>query len=61
MDKKEYIDRSELIKVIGTDTAPRGSRTGTQGLKGSRERAKIPKELCRHIIEICEDYICGMQ
>lgn len=22
MDKKEYIDRSELIKVIGTDTAP---------------------------------------
>ena len=22
MEKKEYIDRSELIKVIGTDTAP---------------------------------------
>ena len=22
MDKKEYIDRVELIKVIGTDTAP---------------------------------------
>lgn len=32
--------------------APRGSRTGTQGLKGSVERSRIPKELCEHIVEI---------
>lgn len=34
--------------------APRGSKTGTQGLKGSRERSVIPKKLCEHIVEICE-------
>lgn len=35
--------------------APRGSRTGTQGLKGSVERSKIPKELCEHVVKICEE------
>lgn len=35
-------------------SAPRGAKTGTQGLKGARERAVIPKELCEHIVEICE-------
>lgn len=34
--------------------APRGSKTGTQGLKNSIERAKIPDDLCRHIVDICE-------
>lgn len=34
--------------------APRGSSTGTQGLKGSRERAVIPPQLCAHIVDICE-------
>lgn len=34
--------------------APRGSRTGTQGLKDSIERARIPDEFCRHIVDICE-------
>lgn len=34
--------------------APRGSSTGTQGLKGSKERSVIPVELCRHIVDICE-------
>lgn len=34
--------------------APRGSRTGTQGLKNSKERSVIPKSLCDHIVEICE-------
>ena len=34
--------------------APRGSSTGTQGLKGSKERAVIPVKLCDHIAEICE-------
>ena len=36
-------------------SAPRGSRTGTQGLKDSRERSIIPKLLCRHIVDICQD------
>lgn len=35
--------------------APRGSKTGTQGLKGSRERSIIPKQLCEHIVRICEE------
>lgn len=34
--------------------APRGSRTGTQGLKGSVIRSLIPDELCDHIANICE-------
>lgn len=34
--------------------APRGAKTGTQGLKGSMERSVIPKELCEHIVDICE-------
>lgn len=37
------------------EPAPRGSRTGTQGLKGSKERSVIPKELCEHIVDICEE------
>ena len=35
-------------------SAPRGSKTGTQGLKNSIERAKIPNELCNHIAKISE-------
>lgn len=35
--------------------APRGAKTGTQGLKGSKERSVIPALLCEHIVEICED------
>ena len=37
--------------------APRGSKTGTQGLKNSIERSKIPEQLCEHIVKICEDYL----
>lgn len=37
--------------------APRGSRTGTQGLKGAKERARIPEQFCKHIVDICETYI----
>ena len=33
------------------EAAPRGSRTGTQGLKGNYERSKIPKELCLEILK----------
>ena len=32
------------------EPAPRGSRTGTQGLKGNYERSKIPNELCLEIL-----------
>ena len=31
-------------------SAPRGSRTGTQGLKGNKERSIIPAELCKEIL-----------
>lgn len=36
------------------EPAPRGSKTGTQGLKNAKERSVIPKELCEHIVKICE-------
>ena len=36
------------------EKAPRGSKTGTQGLKGSKERSVIPEQLCNHIASICE-------
>jgi hypothetical protein len=35
--------------------APRGSRSGTQGLKNSRDRSVIPPLLCEHIVDICEE------
>ena len=31
--------------------APRGSKTGTQGLKGNYERSVVPEQLCREILE----------
>lgn len=31
-------------------SAPRGSKTGTQGLKGAYERSIIPQKLCREIL-----------
>ena len=37
------------------EPAPRGSKTGTQGLKGSVERSIIPSRLCEHIVDICEE------
>ena len=33
------------------EAAPRGSRTGTQGLKNNYDRSKLPKELCKDIIK----------
>jgi len=32
------------------EPAPRGSRTGTQGLKNNYERSKIPEQLCKEIL-----------
>lgn len=38
------------------ESAPRGSHAGgTQGLKNAKERSRIPEELCRHIVKICEE------
>lgn len=34
--------------------APRGSATGTQGIKGAKLRSVIPEQLCKHIVDICE-------
>ena len=35
--------------------APRGSRTGTQGIKGTVDRSRIPQQLCEHISIISEE------
>ncbi len=35
------------------EKASRGSKTGTQGLKGAIERARIPDKFCDHIADIC--------
>jgi hypothetical protein len=40
-------------KACHHQPAPRGAKTGTQGLKGSVERSRIPVELCEHIVKIC--------
>ena len=46
----------ECIAVAEIDErAPRGTKRGTQALKGSKDRARIPLSLCEHIVEICED------
>lgn len=39
------------------EKAPRGSQTGTQGMKNAKEKAVIPQQLCEHIVSICEKYI----
>lgn len=35
-------------------SAPRGSRTGTQGIKLTIDRSRIPDEFCEYIVELCE-------
>ena len=42
-------------------SAPRGAKTGTQGLKGSVERSRIPYKLCKHIVDICEKGMRGTE
>lgn len=37
--------------------APRGSKTGTQGMKNAKERSTYPKQLVDHIVDICEKYM----
>lgn len=36
------------------EAAPRGAQTGTQSLKNRIEKARIPVQLCEHIVDICE-------
>lgn len=36
------------------EAAPRGSRTGTQGIEGKAARAVIPPALCEYIVDLCE-------
>lgn len=35
------------------ESAPRGSRTGTQGIKGAKDRAVIPPMLCGELADYC--------
>lgn len=39
--------------------APRGSKTGTQGLKGSVDRSKVPRELCLEILNKLSQSRCS--
>jgi site-specific DNA-cytosine methylase len=39
------------------EPAPRGATTGTQGIHSKIDKARIPKELCEHIVDICEKVI----
>ena len=39
------------------EKAPRGSRTGTQGIKGAKDRSRIPDALCDYIVELCNKNI----
>lgn len=36
------------------ESAPRGSRNGVQGIRGSKDRSRIPDALCDYIVELCE-------
>jgi len=41
------------------ESAPRGSRTGTQGLKNNYERSKLPAELCESIVRSLGENVAG--
>lgn len=36
------------------ESAPRGSRTGTQGIKGAKDRSRVPYELSKELLEAVE-------
>jgi hypothetical protein len=36
--------------------APRGTKQGLQGIQDKALRSAYPKELCEHIVDICEKY-----
>ena len=39
------------------ERAPRGSRRGTQRFRDRVEKARIPEQLCEHIVDICEELV----
>lgn len=39
------------------ERAPRGARTGTQGIDGARDRAIVPRELIVDVLDYCEEMI----
>jgi site-specific DNA-cytosine methylase len=39
------------------EAAPRGSKTGTQGIKDKKNRSLIPSDLCDHIVSLCEQSV----
>ena len=43
-------------KACHHESAPRGSKTGTQGLKCSKDRSVIPPLLFEHIFDVIENY-----
>ena len=42
------------------ESAPRGSSTGTQGLKDNYERSLIPHEFCEYVAKLSNNYINGI-
>ena len=50
----DWTPRKMCKNGMPCQAAPRGSRTGTQGLKGNYERSKVPRDLCLEILELIE-------
>lgn len=46
--------RKGVVNDCHHERAPRGSSTGTQGLKDAVERSRIPEALCIEIMESCD-------
>ena len=48
--------RKGMVKTCHHESAPRGSKTGTQGLKGNKERSVIPPALFHEIFKVISSY-----
>lgn len=52
--KARILNKAKRLIINGSpchEAASRGSKTGTQGLKGAYERSIIPAQLCNDIID----------
>ena len=53
--RQKQITYDEFGNIINRhchhESARRGARTGTQGIKGTYDRSKIPQQLCQEVIE----------
>ena len=59
-NSKSWIPRPQCKngnKNCHHEPAPRGSKTGTQGKKGSYNRSKIPSELCEEVLKSIQPLI----